>query len=274
VATLHLCIARNVPAAAALLVATMYLSPTTVALLPCMVTYLVTSECKRHGAPVTIATILATGMATALILHKLSLLATSNPSWYEHTYGPYATAPSPSQLDVSSNVYWYLHASMFPRFVDYFSLTLTLLPYTLMLPICIRFNQRQGEFGYTNTQLSGILLSYGVTRLLAIDGNASDYYFLLSLMFIDELVVERMTFVGLIVAVSSVVPLLLQFLDLHLWICTGSGNGNYLYFQNLAFNVFYLLGILEYGRRGVERVVVETICRKEKVGREKVGKKH
>lgn len=56
----------------------------------------------------------------------------------------------------------------------------------------------------------------------------------------------RMNTVSLIALCSIVVPVSLYVLDYGLWLETGSGNANYIFFQCLAYNAFVTIIFLDF----------------------------
>jgi len=56
----------------------------------------------------------------------------------------------------------------------------------------------------------------------------------------------RMNTISLIATCSISVPLLLYILDYGLWLETGSGNANYIFFQCLAYNAFVVMMFLDF----------------------------
>ena len=70
----------------------------------------------------------------------------------------------------------------------------------------------------------------------------NDFVLSLCFMLLSPRSLARMYTIGLIALCSLWVPVILYVLDCWMWLETGSGNANYIYFQCLAYNVF--LGIL------------------------------
>lgn len=56
----------------------------------------------------------------------------------------------------------------------------------------------------------------------------------------------RMNTISFIALCSIAVPVLLYVLDYGLWLETGSGNANYIYFQCLAYNAFVAIIFLDF----------------------------
>jgi hypothetical protein len=63
----------------------------------------------------------------------------------------------------------------------------------------------------------------------------------------------RMNTVSLIAMCSITVPLLLYIVDYCLWLESGSGNANYIFFQCLAYNAFVAMIFLDFCGASLQR---------------------
>ena len=63
----------------------------------------------------------------------------------------------------------------------------------------------------------------------------------------------RMNVASLIAICSIAVPVILYVLDYSLWLETGSGNANYIYFQCLAYNAFVAIMFLDFLGASLQR---------------------
>jgi phosphatidylinositol glycan class U len=58
---------------------------------------------------------------------------------------------------------------------------------------------------------------------------------------------------SMIALCSLPVPVILYVLDYHLWLESGSGNANYIFFQCLAYQVFVAVIFLDYLNASLQR---------------------
>jgi len=130
------------------------------------------------------------------------------------------------------------------------------------LPVTIRLHKHP---------LPATIFTFGLFTLLHPSTTLSTCIFFLSLAATTPHIVQRMRFVSIFSLIALSVPTLLLFLDLHLWLTTGAGNPNYVYFQQLAFEIFLAVVVLDYGRAIVALMKVERITEKE--GRERKREK-
>ena len=63
----------------------------------------------------------------------------------------------------------------------------------------------------------------------------------------------RMNVISLIAICSIAVPLLLYILDCGLWLESGTGNANYIFFQCLAYNAFVAIIFLDLCGASLQR---------------------
>lgn len=63
----------------------------------------------------------------------------------------------------------------------------------------------------------------------------------------------RMNTISLIAMCSITVPILLYILDYGLWLESGSGNANYIFFQCLAYNAFVAMICLDFVSASLQR---------------------
>lgn len=63
----------------------------------------------------------------------------------------------------------------------------------------------------------------------------------------------RMNAISLIAMCSIAVPILLYILDYGLWLESGSGNANYIFFQCLAYNAFVAMVFLDFVGASLQR---------------------
>jgi len=63
----------------------------------------------------------------------------------------------------------------------------------------------------------------------------------------------RINIISLIALCSIPVPVLLYILDYGLWLETGSGNANYIFFQCMAYNAFVVMIFLDFCGASLQR---------------------
>lgn len=80
-----------------------------------------------------------------------------------------------------------------------------------------------------------------------------DFNVALSLLCMSPRSMARMNIISLIAICSIAVPLLLYILDYSLWLETGSGNANYIFFQCLAYNAFVAIIFLDFVGASLQR---------------------
>ncbi len=170
--------------------------------------------------------------------------------WYEQVYRSlFIPKPSQQYYRPSAGVLWYLEALAFKSHQLYFHYFTLLQPLLFSLPIFVRF------YGILKNDV--ILI---VTLMLVLFLRRSDNYMDIMLLLLLPLrtvdVLTQMRFLPLILF-SVVTTAVISPLMLSLWIQSGSGNANYLFFQGWVMCIFIALYITEYLNTAVRMLLTD-----------------
>jgi hypothetical protein len=160
----------------------------------------------------------------------------------------------------SLSVLWYFAMEVFQRFTRYFTIMLGGIPYLLVAPLTIRLYRYPIELVRTRSfepRLNSIRCRLGFFSLdiFSIRFQATIFWLLWTLirpigtlydlnvgfclMLLSPRSLARMGSIRSLVSVCAIsVPVLLYLVAYWMWLETGSGEANFLYFQCLAYNVF------------------------------------
>ena len=244
----------NAPLSMFLVASATYMSCWPVALVTPLVLWLHRSAAdnlRRHGTY--LVPCLSVGFFAAWLLGLLLLSYAMTGSWdfLELCYGPHLRFE-----DNTPNVglYWYFFAGIFDRFRPFFVSVFHLMPFVFVAPLAFRFASHPTTFAASLLGIFSVLGPYP-TMCSAM--------FAASVMATCPQTLCRLRPVSLYSAVAITVPVTLIRLDWHLWIQTGAGNANYLYFQTLAYSVFESLIFLDFISAGVVRVKAMSLIKKD-----------
>mmetsp|Transcript_90 Transcript_90/g.138 ORF Transcript_90/g.138 Transcript_90/m.138 type:complete len:149 (-) Transcript_90:173-619(-) len=90
-----------------------------------------------------------------------------------------------------------------------------------------------------------------------------DVFITFTLVLLSPRSVIRMGNACLVAVVSLIVPIVLFIMDYWMWLETGVGNANYMFFQCLAFNAFYATILLEFVVASLQRDKTLRLTEKE-----------
>ena len=141
-------------------------------------------------------------------------------------------------------VQWYFHMQVFDRFRNYFAIMFFSLRYVLVLPLTIRLWRYPVELATTYWFVYAIFHPYPIV---------SDLMVALSLLLLSPRSLCRMDIPSLVSLCALPVPLILYVLDWYLWLDIGSGNANFIFFQCMAYNVFFTLLFIDFCGATVRR---------------------
>jgi phosphatidylinositol glycan class U len=169
------------------------------------------------------------------LLHAVSTLfvedyATVWAKTYGYVHGFFDMSPN-------MGLSWYFFIQMFDRFRRYFVAMFTLLQFIFVAPLTIRLRDYPIVLT-TAFFLLGTLFKPLQTLYDAALG--------LALVAMEPRTVSRMGNASLVSIFAMVVPATLVVVFYWLWLETGTGNANYMFFQCLAYNVFLSIITLDY----------------------------
>lgn len=139
---------------------------------------------------------------------------------------------------------WYFSMQVFDRFRSYFSIMFFGLRYVLVLPLVLRFQ-------HLPVELMGCL--WFVYMIFHVHPTVTDLCVGLSLLLLSPRSLCRVGIPSLVALVSLPVPLSLYILDWYMWLETGAGNANFIYFQCLAYNAFCAMLFIDFCGATVRR---------------------
>ena len=139
---------------------------------------------------------------------------------------------------------WYFFIQMFDRFRRYFVAMLNLLQFIFVAPLTIRLHNYPivltTAFFLLGTLFKPVQTLHDAALGLALVGMAPR-------------TIARMGNASLVSIFAIVVPATLVVMFYWLWLETGTGNANYMFFQCLAYNVFLSIVMLDYISATVKR---------------------
>lgn len=170
--------------------------------------------------------------------------------WYEQVYKSLST-PKPSQqyYRPSAGVLWYLEALAFKSHQIYFHYFTLLQPMLFSLPLFVRF------YGILKNEII-LIVTLMMVLFLRRSNNYVDIMLLLLLPLRTANVLTRMRFLP-VIFFSVVTTAIISPLMLSLWIQSGSGNANYLFFQGWVMCIFVALYITEYLNTAVRMLLTD-----------------
>ena len=176
------------------------------------------------------------------LLHASSaLLVEDYPTVLAKTYGHVHGFVN---MSPNMGVSWYFFIQMFARFRRYFVAMFNLLQFIFVAPLAIRL------LNYPIVLTTAFFL---LGTLFKPVQTLHDTAFGLALVGMAPGTVSRMGNASLVSIFAIVVPATLVIMFYWLWLETGTGNANYMFFQCLAYNVFLSIITLDYISATVKR---------------------
>eukprot|EP00804_Cyclotella_cryptica_P017029 CCRYP_003281-RA/>CCRYP_003281-RA protein AED:0.10 eAED:0.10 QI:315/1/1/1/1/1/3/44/640 len=166
----------------------------------------------------------------------------------------------------SMGLHWYFFVQMFDRFRPYFTTFVSGLPAVFVVPLTIRL------YRYPSVLIAVFQLLWAIFR-----PTATIHTLTLGLIFIllNPRTIVRMRDPSLIAFFALPVPMIL-FVTFHrMWLVTGNGNPNYIFFQCFAYGLFVAVITLDVvsatvKRDKVRRMVVKGETKKKKASPKEV----
>ena len=184
----------------------------------------------------------------------VTLLMTMATLYYYAVTLPHIKFEIPIFSTPNLGVQWYFSMQLFDRFRPYFGIMFSGLRYILILPLAVRFSAYPMEL---------TTCYWFIYMLFQVQPTVTDLAVALSLMLLCPRSLCRMTIISSLICLCAIpVPLILYCLDWHMWLETGTGNANFIFFQCLAYNVFCATLFIEFCGATVRRQVALqlTVC--------------
>ena len=144
----------------------------------------------------------------------------------------------------SMGLHWYFFVQMFDRFRTYFTIFVAGVPAMFVIPLTIRMCQYPSALAATFQLLWAIFRPTATVHTLTLG---------LLLAMMNPRTIVRMRDVSLISLFAIPVPILL-FITFHrMWLVTGNGNPNYIFFQCFAYGLFVCIISLDFVSATVKR---------------------
>ena len=175
------------------------------------------------------------------IIVALILLATL---YYYMVTLPLIKVEIPTFSTPNIGLQWYFNMQVFDRFRPYFGIMFFGLRYVLILPLAVRFQHLPME-------LMGCY--WFIYMIFHVQPTVTDLLVGLSVLLLSPQSLCRMSTVLLVALLGIPVPLLLYCLDWYMWLETGTGNANFIYFQCLAYHVFCAIIFINFCSATVKR---------------------
>ena len=149
-----------------------------------------------------------------------------------------------SDLSPNMGMNWYFFIQMFDRFRRFYVVMLSLIPLVFVAPLTIRLR------AYPAVLVAAFFLLGTLYKPVQTLHDASIGIVLLLLA---PRTLARMGNAALVCICAIPVPASLYLMDYWLWLSTGSGNANYMFFQCLAYNAFLGICTLDFVSSSVKR---------------------
>jgi len=214
----------NMSWAAIVLASTAYIEPFVIVMvIPC---YLLMNESKYYALCVT---------GYFILLHMLSFLLVGTLTF---------NIELPSYSHPNLGPLWYFAMQVFPRFRPYFQIMFFGLPYLLVIPLAIRLYRYPLVLATCYWCVFTSFHSHPTTQ---------DFTIALALMTLSPRSLARTSLPSVVSLCALPVPMLLYLLDCWMWLETGSGNANFIFFQCLAYQVFVASIFIDFCGASVKR---------------------
>lgn len=144
----------------------------------------------------------------------------------------------------SMGLHWYFFVQMFDRFRSYFTVFVAGIPAMFVIPLTIRLHRYPSVLAATFHLLWAIFRPTTTIHTLTLG---------LLLAMLNPRTIVRMRNMSLISLFAIPVPVLL-FITFHrMWLVTGNGNANYIFFQCFAYGLFVSMITLDFVSAAVKR---------------------
>lgn len=190
------------------------------------------------------------------LLHTLSTILVGS-DWVNIQRKIYGDTYCFANLSPNLGMHWYFSVQMFDRFRRYFVVLLNGLPYIFVIPLSIRIHKYP-------IPLATSLFSLGAIFKPVL--TCHDMSMMLALFLMSPRTLARMGNASLVSVFALIVPISLFAMDYWLWLETGSGNANYMYFQCLAFCTFLGILTLDFVSATVKRDKAIRLTMKQEQG--------
>jgi len=151
-----------------------------------------------------------------------------------------------ANLTPNPGLQWYLFTQVFHQFRFYCTQIMVGMPFVWVAPLTLRL------YHYPLELATSFLLLWQTFKPVF---TFYDVSFVFPLMLFFPRTLARTTLVTTFSMLAISIPLVLYLTFHEMWLDTGMGNPNYLYFQSLAFNVFYAAIALDF---------VSACCKRDK----------
>jgi len=172
-----------------------------------------------------------------LLLQYLSLLLVGSENFFAMLRQSHAKELNFVDLEPNIGMQWYFFISMFDRFRRYFVVMHFGLPFIFVCPLMIRFHR----YPFDIISIMNLILS-----LFKPTPTLNDMIITLCFLLMSPRTLARTTHKSLVSLAALPVPIILYVMDYWLWLETGSGNANYIYFQCLAYNTFCAIILMDF----------------------------
>ena len=248
---------------------------------------------RRRGKVAALSLLLVFWTVAMLCLHTIAFLLVNGNDMGLQGYATLVVRTAGhslrlSHLSPSLSILWYTQMQLFGRFATYFQITFASLPFMLVAPTAIRLYRypmvlvsflsrtRLCAFGMSSTHA---YLTYNVRNCHALE-QVAIYWFVWTLfrptstlydlnvglcfMLMSPRSLARMNVpVCLIATCALMVPVTLYVVLYWMWLETGNGEANFLYFQCYAYNVFAAILFIQFAGASVERDKAVRLTLKE-----------
>ncbi len=149
----------------------------------------------------------------------------------------YIITQSFQDLTPNMGMHWYLFINTFTRYEKYFLALCSCFVFTFCVPLLIRF---------VNYPLEMAVMLQLLRQLLHPRPTMQEISFAFALAALTRRTLMRMGNASIISVIAMPVPVILYIIDYWLWLQSGSGNANYMFFQCLTFNLFCGIFTLDF----------------------------
>ncbi len=169
-------------------------------------------------------------------------------------------------LSPNIGIQWYLFMSLFERCRQFFIVMSKGLPFLLFIPLSIRFYRYPTALVSFDIKfiseilffcitmihqiffkcLHQVVIYYSILSILKQCPTLQDLSISLAIMQMEPRTLARMPRFTIIPILAIPITISLFIVDYWLWLESGAGNPNYLFFQCLAYNIFFIIITLQF----------------------------
>mmetsp|Transcript_14085 Transcript_14085/g.15917 ORF Transcript_14085/g.15917 Transcript_14085/m.15917 type:complete len:505 (+) Transcript_14085:138-1652(+) len=197
---------------------------------------------QRSKRKMTKAFIVSTFITWYFVLNIISWMFSASEHGILH--GVSALGDQTNELTPNIGMFWYLFMNLFIRHRQFYDVCTKGFPFLFVVPMSLRF------YRYPFALVA--ILHMLITLLKPIP-TLPDMVLGFTLIFMSPRCLVRMGHISVIALLAMPVTIVLYVMDYWLWLESGTGNPNFVFFQCLAYNMFLTVVMLQFVSSSMER---------------------